>query len=52
MTRPRWLKLLGARWRRHWRCLFNLHRADTAWIGRWIVYVGCECGRVFFYEEP
>lgn len=51
-ARPRWLRVLGARWRRYWHTLFRFHRAVTAWLDGTTVYVGCECGRVFFEEPP
>ena len=40
-----WIAIYFRRW---WHCLWHLHRMETGyWHGR-TVYVGCECGHLWF----
>lgn len=39
---------------RFWHCLTKFHRGERMWDSRagGLMYLGCECGRVFYGERP
>lgn len=52
------MTVLRARWRLFWHCLFQTlwnptedHRMETLWAGGSTAWVGCSCGRTFYYRK-